>query len=71
MFKSVPNFLKKGFLMANEKTSFTKRIGKTTFTICVKKSETAKKTLDTIYKDICKNEVLSDFSDTNTAVNVS
>ncbi len=36
-------------------------VGKTTFIVNVKQSESAKKPLDTVFKEICKHEVLGDF----------
>lgn len=47
--------------MENNETSFKQRIGNTTFFICVKQSETAKKPIDTVFKDICRHEALGDF----------
>ena len=41
--------------------SYTTRIGKTTFIVNVKQSESAKKPLNTVFQDICKHEVLGDF----------
>ena len=38
--------------------SYTTRIGKTTFIVNVKQSESAKKPLNTVFQDICKQEVL-------------
>ncbi len=40
---------------------YSTRIGKTTFIVNVKQSESAKKPLDTVFKEICKHEVLGDF----------
>ena len=39
----------------------SQRIGKTTFIVNVKQSESAKKPLDTVFQDICKHEVLGGF----------
>ena len=36
-------------------------LGKTTFIVNVKQSESAKKPLNTVFQDICKHEVLGDF----------
>lgn len=41
---------------------YSTRIGKTKFIVNVKQSESAKKPLDTVFQEICKHEVLSDFS---------
>ena len=37
--------------------SYTTRIGKTTFIVNVKQSETAQKPLNTVFQEICKHEV--------------
>ena len=42
--------------------SYTTRIGKTTFIVNVKQSETAQKSLNTVFQEICKHEVLEDCS---------
>lgn len=39
-----------------------RRIGRTTFIVNVKQSESAKNPLDTVFQEICKHEVLGDFS---------
>ena len=41
--------------------SYTTRIGKTTFIVNVKQSESANKPLNTVFQDICKHEVLGGF----------
>ena len=38
------------------------RIGKTTFIVNVKQSESAKKPLNTVFQEICRHEMLGDFS---------
>lgn len=48
--------------MTENDFSFSKRIGKTNFIVNVKQSENAKKPLDTVFQEICKHEVLDDFS---------
>lgn len=48
--------------MTENDFSFSKRIGKTNFIVKVKQSESAKKPLDTVFQEICKHEVLDDFS---------
>ena len=48
--------------MTENDSSFSKRIGKTNFIVNVKQSESAKKPLDTVFQEICKHEVLDDFS---------
>ncbi len=37
------------------------QIGKTTFIVCVKQSETAKKPIEKMFKDMCRHEVTRDF----------
>ena len=44
-----------------QKHSYSQRIGKTTFIVNVKQSESAKKPLNTVFQDICKHEVLGGF----------
>lgn len=48
--------------MTENDSSFSKRIGKTNFIVNVKQSESAKKPLDSVFQEICKHEVLEDFS---------
>ena len=48
--------------MTEKDFSYSTRIGKTQFIVNVKQSESAKKPLDTVFQEICKHEVLSDFS---------
>ena len=47
--------------MKEQKYSYLQRIGKTTFIVNVKQSESAKKPLNTVFQDICKHEVLGGF----------
>ena len=47
--------------MKEQKYSYSQRIGKTTFIVNVKQSESAKKPLNTVFQDVCKHEVLGDF----------
>ena len=47
--------------MKENTLSYTTRIGKTTFIVNVKQSETAQKPLNTVFQDICKHEVLGGF----------
>ena len=47
--------------MKEQKHSYSQCIGKTTFIVNVKQSESAKKPLNTVFQDICKHEVLGDF----------
>ena len=42
-------------------SSYSVQIGKTTFIVCVKQSETAKKPIEKVFKDICRHEVQEDF----------
>ena len=44
------------------KEVYTTRIGKTTFIVNVKQSESAKKPLNTVFQEICRHEMLGDFS---------
>jgi len=37
------------------------QIGKTTFIVCVKQSEIAKKPIEKMFKDMCRHEVTRDF----------
>ncbi|PDX72171.1 transposase [Faecalibacterium prausnitzii] len=45
-------------LLENTNTSYELRLGKTTFIVCVKQAETAKKPLEKAIFDICKQEIL-------------
>ncbi len=47
--------------MKENTLSYTTRIGKTTFIVNVKQSESAKKPLNTVFQEICKHEMLGDF----------
>ena len=38
--------------MENQNSSYSVQIGKTTFIVCVKQSETAKKPIEKMFKDI-------------------
>ena len=46
--------------MENRNSSYSVQIGKTTFIVCVKQSETAKKPIEKVFKDICRHEVQED-----------
>lgn len=48
--------------MTKHDFSYSTRIGKTTFIVNVKQSESAKKPLNTVFQEICRHEVLGDFS---------
>lgn len=48
--------------MENRNSSYSVQIGKTTFIVCVKQSETAKKPIETVFRDMCRHEVAG-FSD--------
>ena len=48
--------------MKEHNCSYSTRIGKTTFIVNVKQSETAQKPLNTVFQEICKHEVLEDCS---------
>ena len=47
--------------MENQNSSYSVQIGKTTFIVCVKQSETAKKPIEKMFKDMCRHEVTRDF----------
>ena len=47
--------------MENKNSSYSVQIGKTTFIVNVKQSESAKKPLNTVFQDICKHEALGGF----------
>ena len=47
--------------MENQNSSYSVQIGKTTFIVCVKQSETAKKPIEKVFKDMCRHEVTRDF----------
>ena len=48
--------------MKERNCSYSTRIGKTTFIVNVKQSETAQKPLNTVFQEICKHKVLEDCS---------
>ena len=48
--------------MKENTLSYTTRIGKTTFIVNVKQSESAKKPLNTVFQEICRHERLGVFS---------
>ena len=43
--------------MENQNSSYSVQIGKTTFIVCVKQSETAKKPIEKMFKDMCRHEI--------------
>ena len=47
--------------MENQNSSYSVQIGKTTFIVCVKQSETAKKPIEKVFKDMCRHEVTRGF----------
>ena len=47
--------------MENQNSSYSVQIGKTTFIVCVKQSETAKKPIEKMFKDMCRHEVTRGF----------
>lgn len=51
--------------MENQNSSYSVQIGKTTFIVCVKQSQTAKKPLENVFKDMCRHEVTGDFFSEN------
>lgn len=48
--------------MKENALSYSTRIGKTNFIVNAKQSESAEKPLDTVFQEICRQEVLSSFS---------
>ena len=42
--------------MENQNSSYSVQIGKTTFIVCVKQSETAKKPIEKMFKDFHKDD---------------
>ncbi len=50
----------------NANSTYSVKIGKTTYTVCVKQSKTATKPLETAFRDICRHEVLGDLSTADT-----
>jgi hypothetical protein len=56
-----PIFLKGELTVENSETSYSEKVGNTTFIICVKQSETAKKSLDAVFRDICIHEAVGGF----------
>ena len=54
--------------MTKNDFSYATRIGNTTFIVNVKQSESAKKPLDTVFQEICRHEVLGDFSTDNSSI---
>ena len=54
--------------MENQNSSYSVQIGKTTFIVCVKQSETAKKPIEKMFKDMCRHEVTRDFLADNLVV---
>ena len=53
--------------METENATYSVKIGKTTFIVCVKQSETAKKPLEKVFRDMCKHEVLDEFGTDNSS----
>ena len=60
----MPNsqFMKRRNGLYENTLSYTTRIGKTTFIVNVKQSESANKPLNTVFQEICRHEMLGDFS---------
>lgn len=51
--------------MTDSNFSYATRIGNTTFIVSIKQSESAEKPLDSVFKEICKHELLGAFSTNN------
>ena len=49
--------------MKENTLSYTTRIGKTTFIVNVKQSESAKKPLNTVFQEICRHEMFKKGND--------
>lgn len=47
--------------MENRNSSYSVRIGNTTFIVCVKQSETAQKPIENVFKDMCRHEIAGGF----------
>ncbi len=47
-------------LMQGNKSMYPLRIGRTTYLVCVKQSESAVKPMEEVFRDICKQEALED-----------
>ena len=52
--------------MENTNSSYELRLGNTTYLVCVKQAETAKKPLEKALFDLCKREVLGGISTAET-----
>ena len=48
--------------MENTNSGYELRIGNTTYIVCVKQAETAKKPLEKALSDLCRQEILSGIS---------
>ena len=51
--------------MKDNNSSYKTKIGNTTFIVCIKQAEDAKKPIDKVFHDLCKHEVLSLLSSNN------
>ena len=47
--------------LEKQNSSYSGLIGKNNFIVCVKQSETAKKPIEKMFKDMCRHEVARDF----------
>ena len=43
----------------DEGSHYEMKIGNTTFIVCVKQAESASKSLETVFRELCKQEVMS------------
>ncbi len=57
-FQTVKFIFERKMRMENTNTSYELRLGKTTYIVCVKQAEKAKKPLEKTLFDLCKREVL-------------
>lgn len=47
--------------MEHQSSSYSMRIGNTTFIVCLKQSETAKKPIESVFRDLCIHETMCDW----------
>lgn len=47
--------------MENQISTYSMRIGNTTFIVCLKQSETAKKPIESVFRDLCIHETMGDW----------
>ena len=47
--------------MEHQISTYSMRIGNTTFIVCLKQSETAKKPIESAFRDLCIHETMGDW----------